>query len=287
MTNDDLPTLLHTLETAAARNQRLFFWSQRAELAALVLSAAAFEIGWTRNDVRFGGLIGALLVATALISRSWRHRADYEERWSRHRSDAESAKSLAWQYSVAGGEFPDRIDSSLAATRFSKSLETLVPQATGHQPSERYQPTPQMQAARSDTFVNRRRLYTRDRLLDQQGWYTRQAQKNQRRASQWGTLITAAEAFGLLLALGYGLNLLDLNLSGLLGTATTAAFAWQQARRYRFLAITYGSMIHQIDEAMTKTRRPDAQGSWGEIIAETEDVLCRENRRWTDDRILR
>lgn len=282
MTDDDLPSLYRSADAKAEHQQDRYFRFQAIELISLIASAIGIELGWETDDYDLAALLGAVFVALALAMRLAARRKDHEGRWHRTRATAEEAKSLAWQYAVAGGRFSLDADGHSMDAPLRAALDRLV--AAGDidpPPAEQPQVTPWMTRSRASATAERQTLYLRHRLIDQQSYYRRRATKSGRSAQRWTTIVTLGEAAALVMAFAAGLRIIDPNWSGILAAVAAAALAWHQAKRYAFLAGSYRAAEQQVDDLVKRSKETTFDESgWSRFVAEAEDVFSREHGLW-------
>src|SRR5918993_3788848 len=103
----DLPALFRSADASSLAGQRMHRAGTMVTLGLLVIAAAggAFISDGYGLDVGAVVAAGAFVIALVVQLELARRRPDRE--WYDGRAIAESAKSLGWQYAVAGGQYGD------------------------------------------------------------------------------------------------------------------------------------------------------------------------------------
>jgi hypothetical protein len=224
------------------------------------------------------GLGMALVVEVYLLTE----RPD--RRWYESRAAAESAKTLAWRFAVAGQPFgvedvDERAAESLLLQRFARilgNLHGLV--ATADHGG--LQVTPEMRELRASSLSVRRRVYRSGRIEDQLGWYTRRSIEHGHSVARWSILLASLEACGLVAAVLKAVGLLDLDLPGVVGALAAGGLAWVQTRQHQQLATAYGIAAQELADIASRVEWPETEASWAHFVDEVEEAISREHTLW-------
>jgi hypothetical protein len=194
------PTLLDATDSQSATSQTVFLASRASEFTALSL-AALFGAIPRENLAGVGPTIALCLFVVALVIRASGVGDKAERRWYDARAASESIKSASWQFTVGGEAF--RLEDDDAENRFLSAqqqvLKTLQHLSVPTNPS-RHAITDDMRRLRKADLAVRRETYVRQRVSDQQNWYSSKASLNTRRARQWTLVLIAVEATACLLS---------------------------------------------------------------------------------------
>jgi hypothetical protein len=281
----DLPEAFNALDADADRARKATSRLAGAELALLVLAAAAGIASWRvgRHHLDVVAAIGAAAFAGAIAAAYARRVAGTEQRWVQARGGAETVKSAAWSYAVAGDPLglghtdPDGVllDHVTAALVEAPPLPSPNPTAVHI--------TAWMRTVRAAATTDRRALYTSHRLDDQIGFYSRRARFHARAARRWASVTVVANVAGVAAGLTRFLDHLDIDLVGVAAAVAGGAVAWSQLHQSRTLAATYGAAARQL--AVARDRLPStADADWAGFVRATEELMARERTVWLLDR---
>ena len=242
-----LVLLLATLAQALA--------SLHSEIADFfAITTPAFTLDWDWEQVWYRLLSG--LVAGILLTRLWLHRRP-DKRWRQYRAEAEQIKHLCWLYCMG--------------------LTTTIPTSLEH--------TPQMQALRKASAVERREVYLQQRLGEQLRWYQSKAAWHQRRDRCFKVLKILAELLALAAAGCLWFKVAEsFKWTALMYpclSIAAASLAWVSYKRYAETATSYQHTSEQLLNILVK---PPAD--LAELVENSEQILCREQQLWLARRIV-
>lgn len=311
MTSDptQLPQLpepvMPTLQRAFSRNVGCFQFLARLAIASgLLFIAASAIVSIFHNQsvqimigtyhVNGATAIAAILFLAAGASRVYRIYRDPERVWFGSRALAERTRSLAWRFAVAGEPFPrpgSGPDNPDADARFRQALNDAADEAGGggidyHMPRGTEQIsviTDWMHDTRALNLDARRALYAKQRIKNQEEFYTGHERKKRRAATLFQWILLLIEIGGAVLAALNALALLNLDLIGVTGTVAAGVAAWVQFNKYTELADTYGAMAYRMasfrEQCLSKAQ-PWNEDRWATFVGRVEDALREENGAW-------
>lgn len=278
----DFPASHITADAASLEGQRRFITSTRIQLLLLVIASAAGAFSWTVNQ-RWDGaalLAGVAFLAAAVLRtiliRGRPHRA-----WYDGRAAAESIKTLAWKYSVAGDPF---LSTNAASDDVFRRLssDVLASFATlGAPPTPASkEPTESMRALRSAPLEARRSAYGKERIADQQDWYQHKADWNKQRARFWGALMLSLQVAAAVGAFLKGFGVFDIDLFGIAGAAAASAAAWLETKQHHVVARAYRVAAQELSAIVALIPEQKTEEAWGRFVAEAEEAISREHTMW-------
>ncbi|WP_261800744.1 DUF4231 domain-containing protein [Streptomyces sp. PBH53] len=122
--DDDLPAVFRSSDRASLAGQRRYLQGTKCRLA---LAVAAVLCGVLNQRP---ALIAVVLIFVATVCVAiWLLTERPEQAWYDGRALAESAKTLAWRYAVAGAPFSAELSQGEAAHRFNERLKELLREA--------------------------------------------------------------------------------------------------------------------------------------------------------------
>lgn len=290
LSDKTLPALHRDADAASLRAQREFFLATAATLCCSVLAAVFGSL-----DEDWAGYFAALAFIGALAGSYVLLKTNPERAWYDGRAVAESVKTLAWQYSVGGGDFPrtaagpgaseeratdQRFIDALGAVR--RGLRDVAPIPQG--PVE--QLTPAMRDLRAASLDERRAEYMSGRIQNQCRWYAEKARLNARRRVQWGGLSALLQTVGLLGALGKGAGLIEFDLLGIAAAAALAAAGWLRAKDHAELARAYAVAASELGDVRVSLEAATTELEWATAVRDAESAISREHTRWAARRHL-
>lgn len=278
----DFPDAFTKADRASLAAQQRFTRSTRVQLLLLVIASAAGSFSWTVNtEWDATALLAAAAFAAAatlrlLVLRSRPHRV-----WYDGRAAAESIKTLAWKYAVAGDPFV--ADGAETDSRFGRLARDVLSsfESLGTEMTElSVEPTSSMRSTRSLQLDDRKKVYAVDRIADQQDWYTRKADWNRRRARFWGVLVLILQVIAATGALLKGFAVIDIDIFGLAGAAVASAVAWLEAKQHHTIARAYRVAAEELGAIHNLISQQRTEEEWATFVAEAEEAISREHTMW-------
>jgi hypothetical protein len=278
------PILFRAADTSANAGQHRLMVATALRLAALLAVAilGTFSVTINRLDVTAVGAAAGL--GTALVIEVYLLTLRPDRQWYESRAAAESAKTLAWRYAVAGQPFglaenDHRGAEALLLRRFSViigNLHGLVPddQGTG------LQVTTEMRDMRARTLEERRRAYRAGRIEDQSRWYTRRAKHHGRCVARWSLFLACLEAMGLIAAVLNAVNVFSFDVPGIAGALAAGGLAWLQTRQHQQRANAYAIASQELADIASRVEWPDTEDEWAHFVDEVEEAISREHTLW-------
>jgi SMODS and SLOG-associating 2TM effector domain 3/SMODS and SLOG-associating 2TM effector domain 1 len=293
---EDLPAIFRAADQSSLEAQSKFLRRSAVGLIMVVLAAGAGGLIGRYAGLLDGrtdpmGVIAAAAFAIAMLVRISLLADRPEGAWYEGRALAESAKTLAWRYSVGGAPFEiersaDEVD--LALTKRLEDILIGLDAASLAPPSgQERQITPKMRALRAGTLEERKDAYTIGRIEDQLQWYSRKARTNRQRFERWNLGLISLEAFGLLGAILTAANILHIDLLGFTGAVVAAGASWLQAKQYSSLAEAYSVAAHELAAISDRIPLQRTEVNWAKFVSESEVAISREHTLWRASRTMK
>lgn len=290
LNNDDYPGLYGATDRASQSAQRSFLFVTKARLIALIVAGLAASYSWTTKGTDWFAIVAAASFGLTLIGEVYLLSNKLEATWYEGRAAAESIKTLTWRYAVGGEPFGleeesqagtdklflDRLRQTLYDLR---SLEVSPPGNLGGQISNG------MRTLRSSALPERIAAYQQGRVDDQQSWYSKNAQWNKAKGTQWSVGLLLIEVFGFMGALARAVGIVRLDLLGIAGTLAAAATAWLQTKQHRTLARAYSVAAHELSTVKSLLNSSEmSESEWARFMNEAEEAISREHTLWRASR---
>jgi hypothetical protein len=288
LNDDTLPGLFQGADQASLKGQRRYLAASRLRLGLVVLAAAvgavSLRAGRSGIDV-FAAVAGAALV-TAAFAETWLLIDKPEQVWYDGRALAESAKTLAWRYSVGAAPFPKGGDESATARVLMDQLSMLLEDApsTSVEPSMNPAISTAMRHLRAQDLGERRQAYITGRIEDQQRWYTYKSRWNDRRARLWRIGLIVVELAGVAAALLRAFNTISVDLAGIAAAMIAAGSAWLAIKDHDSLARAYAFAANELAIVHGRLESIDDEQAWAQEVADAEEAMSREHTMWRASR---
>ncbi|GII76747.1 membrane protein [Sphaerisporangium rufum] len=283
------PALYHAADRGAIVGQRRLLMATGVRLASLVAAAmfGAVSLDTGRLDAAAVGAAAAL--ATALVTEVYLLSVRPDRQWYEARAAAESAKTLAWRYVVGGEPFGretggDEHVDRLLMHRYSEIIRGIHGFAPIPPLEEESQVTTVMRTIRGLSLAERKRHYLTGRINDQRIWYARKAGFHERRSARWSVALAALEAGGLIAAVLTAVQVVDLDLPGIVGAVAAAGIAWLQTRQHQQLATSYSIAALELADILSRVEGPSTEAEWAHFVDESEEAISREHMLWWGSR---
>ena len=235
------------------------------------------------------GVLAAVALFIAIMGEVYLLSVRPEKGWYEGRAAAESVKTLSWRYAVGGAPFSISMQQNDADRLFlqglQETLQTLAratnieaPGSGGHQIRE------EMRSVRQLELAERRRIYERDRIREQQGWYASKGAWNQRRATAWGIALIVLEGLAIGGAAVKAASISPVNLLGVGGAAIAGATAWLHVKQHQNLASAYAIAAHELSLISSTIESQVEEANWAQFVDQAEDAISREHTLWKASR---
>jgi SMODS and SLOG-associating 2TM effector domain 1/SMODS and SLOG-associating 2TM effector domain 3 len=270
------PALYRSAGAASASGQNAFIYATVARLIALCAAGVFAEI---EQPAAYWAVVATFAIALGIELFLLIRRP--ERKWYGGRAGAESAKTLAWRYSVGGNPFPAGADAdALFSQRLTEVLKDLKDVDLLVVGDHVQQLTDEMKRTRELPLDERKSLYERERLLDQQTWYANKAKDNAQRATVWIVLLVVLEAGALIAALLRAFGIVHLDLFGLVGAVGASVAAWLQTKQHQNLAAAYSVAAQELGIIAAGIGAVQDEPAWAKFVADAEEAMSREHTMW-------
>jgi SMODS and SLOG-associating 2TM effector domain 3/SMODS and SLOG-associating 2TM effector domain 1 len=284
-TGVELPSVYVAADQSSRSQQRLSLWLRRVQLVTLVAAAALGAVAVRTGSVEWGPLLAGVAFVVAGLLEATILTVQPERGWYGGRAVAESVKTLAWSYAVAGEPFvlPQKSEDeadALLLQRVTQILDEFREIAVLPVAGRTREITGWMRALRARPLTDRKESYQRDRIEDQRVWYANRARWNRRRSVWWSLVMLAIQSLGLGGALLKGVGIIDFDALGILAAAAASVLAWLQLKQHATLAQSYSHAAHELStiEALIGAVRSEAE--WGRFVNDAENAISREHTAW-------
>lgn len=282
----DYPTLWSDADRVSLNGQKWTLRYAAARFVGGVIAALGSIFSLWVDRINLAALLALLGFFIAFFSEviSWAHKP--EEKWYNGRAVAESVKTLVWRYSIGADPFQLELGEECARELLRERIGKVLKEAPGGilvTASDSFV-TSGMESLRKSGFEKRRNAYVGGRTKDQQEWYKRKAEYNQRRAVRWKVALVLIELAALVLAAMRITDGWDIDLSGFMAAFIAAAGGWVAVKQFSSLEVAYAVAAKELSIQIDKLKStPEAD--WALVAADAEEAISREHTMWLASRI--
>ncbi|MBN8865953.1 MAG: DUF4231 domain-containing protein [Solirubrobacterales bacterium] len=285
LNDSHLPVFFIDTDRASLDAQKLTLSLNRARLLGSIVAAASGAMTWLIGEtVDVWGIVALLGFLCALTCEVWILIDDPESRWYSNRALAESTKTLAWRFAVAGNPFPSGLDLKEAKALLLERVGDLAV-STGFSPAASAGKTcaDEMVELRLASFEERREAYVEGRLRQQQTWYSSKAEFNRKRARNWRFGLIAFEFVGIVCASGQAFSVWSFDWAGVIAAIVGGGVAWLGLKQHSNLATAYA--VASTELSISAEQLSDApEDEWSELVGDAEEAISREHTLWLASR---
>ncbi|WP_438453000.1 DUF4231 domain-containing protein [Streptomyces asiaticus] len=282
---DDFPALYRAADANSLRGQRRYLRVMRFQLGALVIAAAFGVVALRAGGTDVAAVVASVAFGAALVSDVYMLKERPDRQWYAGRALAESTKTLTWRYMVGGSplgaaELTVEQAEDLLLARFAEIEADVEPVLLIPDHGSPEQVTEGMRRTRALPLEQRRELYLRARIRDQQEWYGTKARWNERRATLWSVTLATLELLGLTAGVLKADGVIDIDLLGLAAALAAAGAAWVQTKQHQNLATAYAMAHHELATIGSRVRHMRTEEDWASFVGGSEDAVSREHTLW-------
>lgn len=284
----DLPAAYRSASHAAIDSRRKYLALVWANLAFIlfgsVVTSWAIQAESSRETLAIAGAIalgvGSLLTMAIKVS-------DFDKDWFGARSIAESIKTLSWRYLTGAGPYNIGLTLQQADELFCAEVAHILQErrhlglSLAGSEAAADQITDAMRAVRALSLEERKSIYLRDRIRQQQSWYAMRGQSNKKNATRWLVAIAICQALAVVAAIMLvRWTEFNLNIASILSSLAAVFIAWLQVRRHQELANAYGLASHELGLILARARYVRSEPELSEFVGDSENAISREHTVW-------
>lgn len=293
ITPTDLPGLFQESDAIALKAQKVYVNLTRLVLLltvgapSLAIIIAAYAI-ITSDEIVISILkafLVVVLVISTILTLILRHR-NLEQDWYKARAVAESTKTLAWKFMTQSE--PYRSEES--ERRYLEDLKQVLAEAGNgsyiHSGTVKEAISENMGKVRSMAYPQRLKTYLKDRLLDQQQWYSQKAATNNSLGNQWYWIIIILQILAIIAAiLPLLFPSLRIVLVSVFTTSAASAYAWLQLKQYKSVGQAYSFTANELNIIGHLSNEVKDDQQLSDFVINAENAISREHTTWVAKRI--
>jgi hypothetical protein len=283
LSDEALPGVYRNADREAARAQSRLFHLTAVVLVLAFVASVFGTFSLKASHVDWAALGSVIALGGGIAASDLLRRHNPNRRWYAWRALAESVKTLAWLYSVAGGDFGrDQMGDDAAEHELASRIAAIEAEYGDLTPPREHTGvvSDAMARLRRAPLDARRATYEVDRLSHQRDWYLRRAGQHEARRDvwAWASIALQTAAFGLA-ALRF-FEVIDFDLVGIATTAAAAAVAWQRGHDHAGLAEAYKRTAQELSELVRTVGSAAGERAWAAFVANAEMAMSREHTSW-------
>lgn len=285
---EDYPILFTDSDFSAIEARKKHFRLLELKLA-LLLSGAILSVAWASFKSIELGFLMCLSLFLLVALKIW-DKKGYPKLWYESRAIAESVKEATWKFAMKAEPY-DTIKVE-AEKKFLTRLEEIRKfyKDTSSRLQSRInsgiQITQDMHDLRAGNLDQRRKFYSENRIRDQQGWYSKKARWNQKWKERWDALGFIMEISAFIFALALVIGFHEMNIIGILTTATSLVLSWDQSNRHEELHKTYNYTAQSLSLLNARTDLITTESNLSKLIFYAEREISKEHSTWLSRRII-
>jgi hypothetical protein len=296
MDTKDYPALCQESGKCADYNQKRHMLLLKIRIGILIGYALLGAVAWTKVTELAVIPLAAITVvlSVGLVLTVVFEMRKFDRLWYGSRTLSEAIKKETWLFmmrvppydlSIVEGEVEKKPEDNVEKEfienlhEICSSHSGIVPELTRYR-CESGQLTPRMRQVRQLGVEERAKVYSEERLQDQQQWYDRKARFNLKKTGQYSILMWFFQALTVIFAVINVVSPSPYNLIGPAATTSTAILLWANTKGYSELSQAYGFTAQELDFQKSKTEYVKTQDQLVQFVLENETLMGQERTVW-------
>jgi len=288
MKDEDYPALYQSTNQAAIDTQKYYVRLNIGYLTSTILGTicSVFSDGSSvlavASPVLF--LIGLFLVVIILTKK-------HDNSWYASRAAAESIKTATWRFMMRAEPFGGSSTSLEAQNKFIETIKEILKETRsiasyfGDKSTGKDQISGKMAETRSRTPEERKAFYVRNRIDEQQQWYSRKAKANKRQNFIWFLAVIGFNLVAGILAIVRVVNPISPGIPvDVFAVLAVSSLSWIQLKRFQDLASSYALTAHEISTIKSLASHIHTEHELSDFVIDAENAFSREHTQWSAKR---
>lgn len=288
----DFPNYYQAADNISIKSQKAYLNIIRVDLISMIIAAllAIYSFQdvnqkfWIYCFTGFFLLVG-LILTIVLKSKK------YEDVWYQGRALAESSKTLTWRFITCAEYFEQSLSLNTVKERFIERIREVANEFKDLSASmdskilNQEIITSKMLEVRNLSMNERKEYYIKNRIEDQQDWYSKKAEWNKGRYNFWFWIILASQFFAIV-SVVILMNNPDSNwnIVGLLTTIASSAISWLQIKQHQEQKQAYTTASEELNFIKELSYNVNSENQLSEFILDSENAISREHTLWLAQR---
>ena len=288
----DFPNYYQAADSISVKSQKAYLNIIRTDLIAMII--AALLAIYSFQDVSqkfwvysFTGLFLLIGLILTIVLKSKK----YEDIWYQGRALAESSKTLTWRFVTCAEYFEQSLGINSAKEKFIERIREVANEFKDLSKSmdskilNQEIITPKMVELRDLSMDERKSYYIKNRIEDQQDWYSKKAEWNKDRYNFWFWVIIASQFFALISVVVLINNPeSNWNVVGLLTTIASSAISWLQIKQHQEQKQAYTTASEELNFIKELSYNVNSEEELSKFILDSENAISREHTLWLAQR---
>jgi hypothetical protein len=296
MKAQDYPVLYNACSFCADKNQKNHYRIIKVRIVLLITIALLGGIVW--KQIPEVGIMPPLIIAISFlimfIFTIIMENKKFEKTWQISRAGAEWIKQASWLYMMRANPYVLKggQDAKVEFMNLLRKIIDSMPISDIPCNLEGGQITTSMDKVRNGDLEERKQFYIQSRIEDQRRWYSRKAEFNHTRESQFTLLmwlfLAAGVAFSFLNVVFSAMEIsLPLNAIGIATTSSASILSWISARSYKELSHSYSAVAYELSFIEENARNASTEDQLTKVVEEAERVMGQEQELWKTKRLIK
>lgn len=288
----DFPNYYQAADNISIKSKKAYLNIIRVDLISMIIAAllAIYSFqdvnqkSWIYCFTGFFLLVG-LILTIVLKSKK------YEDVWYQGRALAESSKTLTWRFITCAEYFEQSLDLNTVKERFIERIREVANEFKDLSASmdskilNQEIITSKMLEVRNLSMNERKEYYIKNRIEDQQNWYSKKAEWNKARHNFWFWIILASQFFAIVSVVILMNNPeSNWNIVGLLTTIASSAISWLQIKQHQEQKQAYTTASEELNFIKELSYNVNTENQLSEFILDSENAISREHTLWLAQR---
>ncbi|MBD0833342.1 DUF4231 domain-containing protein [Aestuariibaculum sediminum] len=288
----DFPNYFQAADSISIKSQKSYLNIIRIDLISMII--AALLAIYSFQDVSqkfwvysFTGLFLLIGLILTIVLKSKK----YEDIWYQGRALAESSKTLTWRFVTCAEYFEQGLNINTAKERFIQRIREVsnefkdLSKSMDSKILNQEIITSKMVELRNLSMYERKSYYIKNRIEDQQGWYSKKAEWNKVRYNFWFWVIIASQFLALISIVVLMNNPeSNWNVVGLLTTIASSAISWLQIKQHQEQKQAYTTASEELNFIKQLSYNVSTEEELSEFILDSENAISREHTLWLAQR---
>lgn len=288
----DFPNYYQAADSISIKSQNAYLNIIRVDLISMII--AALLAIYSFQDVNqkfwiycFTGFFLLLGLILTIVLKSKK----YEDVWYQGRALAESSKTLTWRFITCAEYFEQSLALNTVKERFIERIREVAnefKELSASMDSKILNQeiiTSKMLEVRNLSMDERKEYYIKNRIEEQQNWYSKKAEWNKGRYNLWFWIILASQFFAIVSVVILMNNPeSNWNIVGLLTTIASSAISWLQIKQHQEQKQAYTTASEELNFIKELSYNVNTEDQLSEFILDSENAISREHTLWLAQR---
>jgi hypothetical protein len=278
---DFYPTIIYNCDNVAIKSKKKYLFLIGLDIYLMVL-AVLVSLFYNFNTFLIGFIIFILVLSSFIISFIILKQS-YDKLWFAGRAICESVKSLTWLFVIGTPPFNIEKEISHVDHLYIDRIKELLkqyPNIYSFLGSENYI-TAYMKEIRNYNFEDKKAIYIKYRIKEQQDWYTSRCEYNRNKSILFNYFIIFAQVIAIIfIVIAITNPNVTIHIFGLFTSVAIGVLSWQQLKEFRQLANSYGLASQELIMILEESDHIKNLLDLAYFVDDSENAISREHVMW-------